>query len=85
MGVSPLIDVPAWLLLNSMRMESLQFIQLSTQELQNVWRKHAIGKLLDEAHASSSQRLVRTKLASPLVPCPPSAIPGCSEGRSHSA
>ena len=33
--------MPAWLLLNSMRMESLQYVQLATQELGNVWRKHA--------------------------------------------
>ena len=35
----PEVAVPAWLLLNSMRMESLQFVQLSVQELHNIWRK----------------------------------------------
>mmetsp|Transcript_34135 Transcript_34135/g.89813 ORF Transcript_34135/g.89813 Transcript_34135/m.89813 type:complete len:1087 (-) Transcript_34135:500-3760(-) len=39
------LDVPAWLLLNSMRMESLQYVQLATQELGNVWRKHALHVL----------------------------------------
>ena len=41
-------DVPAWLLVNSMRMESLQFVQMSMQELQNVWRKRALRTLADE-------------------------------------
>ena len=36
---SLVLDVPAWLILNSMRMESLQFIQLQLQELHNGWRK----------------------------------------------
>ena len=49
-----LFDVPAWLLLNSMRMEGLQFVQLSLQELHNVWRKRAMGALIDEVHVKSS-------------------------------
>ena len=49
-----LYDVPAWLLLNSMRMEGLQFVQLSLQELHNIWRKRAIGTLIDEVHVKSS-------------------------------
>jgi hypothetical protein len=42
------IDVPAWLLVNSMRVESLHFVQMSLQELQNVWRKRALTELLEE-------------------------------------
>ncbi|PWV04917.1 hypothetical protein C3747_141g55 [Trypanosoma cruzi] len=44
-----LLDVPAWLLLNSMQMESLQFIKLSVQELANVWRKKALQYLLRDS------------------------------------
>lgn len=50
-----LVDVPAWLLLNSMKMEALQFIQLSQQELQNVWRKEALSQLLAESRAPKSR------------------------------
>eukprot|EP00928_Gymnodinium_smaydae_P006393 TRINITY_DN12258_c0_g1_i2.p1 TRINITY_DN12258_c0_g1~~TRINITY_DN12258_c0_g1_i2.p1 ORF type:complete len:1179 (-),score=178.35 TRINITY_DN12258_c0_g1_i2:170-3580(-) len=50
-----LLDVPAWLLLNSMRMEGLQFVQLSLQELHNVWRKRALSSLLDEVRLTSKQ------------------------------
>lgn len=48
-----LLDVPAWLLLNGMRMEGLQFIQLSLQELHNVWRKRALHSLTDEVKLNS--------------------------------
>ncbi|RNF23641.1 uncharacterized protein Tco025E_02741 [Trypanosoma conorhini] len=44
-----LLDVPAWLLLNSVQMESLQFIKLSMQELANVWRKKALQYLLADS------------------------------------
>lgn len=46
-------DVPAWLMLNSMKMESLQYLKLSLQELSNVWRKKAYDYLLaDSLHAA---------------------------------
>lgn len=45
------LDVPAWLLINSMRMETLQFVKMGSQELMNTWRKRALGALLDEVHA----------------------------------
>jgi len=51
----PELDVPAWLLLNSMRMESIQFIQMSNQELHNVWRKKALYSLLIEVEVNSFQ------------------------------
>ncbi|OQR84514.1 hypothetical protein ACHHYP_13291 [Achlya hypogyna] len=55
--------VPAWLLVNSMKMESMQLVQLSLQELHNTWRKRALYALLDEVDAHrnqpSTQRLLR--------------------------
>ena len=50
------VDVPAWLILNSMRMESLQFIQLQLQELHNGWRKRAFSSLTDEVRANGARR-----------------------------
>ncbi|CAI5729997.1 unnamed protein product [Peronospora destructor] len=47
-----LLLVPAWLLTNSMRMESMQLVQLSLQELHNTWRKRALHSLLDEIAAA---------------------------------
>lgn len=44
----PELDVPAWLLINSMRMESLQFVKMSAQELFNIWRKRALTILTNE-------------------------------------
>eukprot|EP01098_Paradermamoeba_levis_P009293 TRINITY_DN385_c0_g1_i11.p1 TRINITY_DN385_c0_g1~~TRINITY_DN385_c0_g1_i11.p1 ORF type:complete len:781 (-),score=237.18 TRINITY_DN385_c0_g1_i11:81-2390(-) len=44
----PELDVPAWLLINSMRMESLQFVKMSSQELFNLWRKRALNTLVKE-------------------------------------
>lgn len=43
-----LLLVPAWLLINSMRMESVQLVQLSLQELHNTWRKRALHALMNE-------------------------------------
>ncbi|AIO00701.1 hypothetical protein LPMP_311130 [Leishmania panamensis] len=47
-------DVPAWLLLNSMRVEGLQFFKLSLQELANVWRKKAIAYLLQDTQYANA-------------------------------
>lgn len=41
-------DVAAWLTINSMRSEKLQFMQLCIQNLANVWRKTAHRSLLAE-------------------------------------
>merc|ERR1711871_1856247 len=49
----PEVAVPAWLLLNSMRMESLQFVQLSVQELHNIWRKRALGSLTTDSREAN--------------------------------
>ncbi|TYZ50886.1 hypothetical protein PybrP1_007186 [[Pythium] brassicae (nom. inval.)] len=46
--------VPAWLLVNSMRMESMQLVQLSLQELHNTWRKRALNALMDEIDQSTT-------------------------------
>lgn len=60
--VKPL-DVPAWLLVNSMRMETIQFSMLSFQELYNCWRKEAMASLVDDVKAHS-----------PLLPNAPDAV-----------
>jgi len=67
-AMNPLTAVPAWLLLNSMRLEALQFVMLSTQELRNVWRKAALKLLLAESRSASrvsdpTLRLRRFELA----------------------
>jgi hypothetical protein len=71
----PGLDVPAWLLVNSMRMESLQFVKLSLQELANVWRKRALVALTDEsrphsgaaASATPAERLRRFERGAPFL------------------
>eukprot|EP00427_Karlodinium_veneficum_P055057 CAMPEP_0169414090 /NCGR_PEP_ID=MMETSP1017-20121227/61723_1 /TAXON_ID=342587 /ORGANISM="Karlodinium micrum, Strain CCMP2283" /LENGTH=673 /DNA_ID=CAMNT_0009521587 /DNA_START=1 /DNA_END=2022 /DNA_ORIENTATION=- len=45
-------NVPAWLLINSMRSEGLQEVQLNLQELHNVYRKRAL-EVFDRDAASS--------------------------------
>ena len=47
--------VPAWLLTNSMRMEGLQFMQLTIQELENVWRKQALRVLTADVRDSATK------------------------------
>ncbi|GBG26808.1 Hypothetical Protein FCC1311_030302 [Hondaea fermentalgiana] len=61
-AVKPL-DVPAWLLVNSMRMEAIQFSMLSFQELYNCWRKEALSSLVGDVKAHS-----------PLLPDAPDAM-----------
>jgi hypothetical protein len=73
----PELDVPAWLLVNSLRVHALQFVQLSIQELHNMWRKRALRALVDEVHAapadmSEGERLRRFVLR------------GCGEGEPES-
>jgi hypothetical protein len=63
----PLMDVPAWLLLNSMRMEALQFAQLSTQELHNVWRKNALSQLVGEAQTNAPNGQSARAASDPLA------------------
>ena len=48
-GQSQLLrDVSAWLVVNSMRMERVQFDQLCHQNLAHVWRRNAFDQLLDD-------------------------------------
>ncbi|RNE97287.1 NXN protein [Trypanosoma rangeli] len=57
------LDIPAWLLLNTMQMESLQFIKLSMQELANVWRKKALQCLLADSMHFHAHRDLYTDMA----------------------
>ncbi|OQS06902.1 hypothetical protein THRCLA_20266 [Thraustotheca clavata] len=66
--------VPAWLLVNSMKMESMQLVQLSLQELHNTWRKRALYTLLDEVDSNknqhnATQRLLRFQQAAWMRKC----------------
>ncbi|TMW68228.1 hypothetical protein Poli38472_007900 [Pythium oligandrum] len=54
-----LVLVPAWLLINSMRMESMQLIQLSLQELHNTWRKRALNSLMADIGQAHAQRKLK--------------------------
>eukprot|EP01059_Diplonema_ambulator_P000956 TRINITY_DN1073_c1_g4_i1.p1 TRINITY_DN1073_c1_g4~~TRINITY_DN1073_c1_g4_i1.p1 ORF type:complete len:4122 (+),score=1331.11 TRINITY_DN1073_c1_g4_i1:86-12451(+) len=69
----PELDVPCWLLLNSMRLENLQAMKLGEQELQNTWRKHALGGLVAEVEANrwdvSTVRLRRFEKSEWLKKC----------------
>lgn len=42
-----LLNVAAWLTINSMQAERVQFNQLCMQNLSNIWRKHAFSALLE--------------------------------------
>eukprot|EP01062_Namystynia_karyoxenos_P081246 TRINITY_DN888_c0_g3_i1.p1 TRINITY_DN888_c0_g3~~TRINITY_DN888_c0_g3_i1.p1 ORF type:complete len:5328 (+),score=1998.63 TRINITY_DN888_c0_g3_i1:108-15986(+) len=55
------LNVPAWLLLNATRMEGLQAMQLTVQELHNVFRKRALRTLQDdvERHQGATKRANR--------------------------
>lgn len=43
------LTVPAWLLLNAMRVEGLQYMKLCQQELENIWRKRALVGLIEDS------------------------------------
>eukprot|EP00048_Salpingoeca_helianthica_P023358 m.23852 g.23852 ORF g.23852 m.23852 type:complete len:4219 (+) comp8583_c1_seq1:2019-14675(+) len=53
----PELDVPAWLLVNSMKSAALQYCKLASQELTNVWRRRAVRVLTDESLAGSGKGL----------------------------
>lgn len=55
-----LLDTPAWLMLNSMKMESLQYLKLSLQELSNVWRKKAYYLFLGDCLHAAQHRDIFT-------------------------
>nr|CCA25882.1 hypothetical protein ALNC14_120260 [Albugo laibachii Nc14] len=54
MEMDLMYGISAWLLINSMRTESMQFVQLSIQELHNTWRTRALHALMDEVHRASA-------------------------------
>ena len=56
--------VCAWLTINSMRMEQLQFFQLCLQNMHTVWRKKAFANLLEDSLKPSPQALVRAAITS---------------------
>ena len=58
-------DIAAWLCVNSMRMEHLQFQQLCLQNASNVWRKEAFSALLKDSEpaANSVPRIQRYSAA----------------------
>lgn len=51
------VHVAAWLTINSMRMEQLQFFQLCLQNLHSVWRKQAFRDLLIDSLTPSEPAL----------------------------
>jgi len=69
-----LVHVSAWLTINSMRMEQLQFYQLCLQNLHSVWRKRAFAALLRDSLVPSgssgglsSRRHLRFDLSAPVL------------------
>ena len=67
------VHVAAWLTVNSMRQERLQFYQLCWQNLHNVWRKRAFHTLLTDtenlnSHPASLARHKRFRAAKLLPP-----------------
>jgi len=57
-NVAVLREVVAWLVINSMRSERIQFNQLCIQSVANVWRKNAFRNLLDGYHMFSTTKTV---------------------------
>ncbi len=45
-----LVDICAWLVINSMKTEKVQFNMLIEQCLENLWRKHALNDLFKKSH-----------------------------------
>ena len=50
-----LLDVTAWLVINSMKTERLQFDQLSNQNLANIWRANAFERFLQSELANACE------------------------------
>eukprot|EP00043_Microstomoeca_roanoka_P005858 m.58502 g.58502 ORF g.58502 m.58502 type:complete len:4257 (-) comp13155_c0_seq1:39-12809(-) len=57
----PELDIPAWLLVNSMNAASMQYCKLGMQEIQNVWRKSALSALQQEALLADAPGVVRMR------------------------
>jgi hypothetical protein len=59
-----LVDICAWLVINSMKTEKVQFNMLIEQCLENLWRKHALNDLFKKythvgIHAGGASRVER--------------------------
>ena len=50
-------DVSAWLVVNSMRSEKVQFQMLSEQSIENVWRKQAFNALMADWKTVGSEKM----------------------------
>ncbi len=51
-----LVDIAAWLTINSLRSAQLQAAQLHLHNLHNVWRKHALTSLLECIHYEDEKK-----------------------------
>lgn len=86
-GEQTLRDVTAWLTINSMRSERVQFNQLCLQNVANVWRKKAFNSLLTQfdefckSGSNASPRLqicldaFREKIDFSVESCVPQKVP----------
>ena len=52
-------EVCAWLVVNSMRSEKVQFQMLSEQSIENVWRKQAFNTLMTEWKTVGTDKMSR--------------------------
>lgn len=59
--IDSLCRIAAWLLINSMRTESMQFVQLSIQELHTIWRKRALRALMEEIETATADGVSNAK------------------------
>ena len=57
------VNVAAWLMANSFRMEGLQFLQLNIQELANIWRKRALNSLVGESNDTRARGRINNSSA----------------------
>merc|ERR1712039_382739 len=57
-----LIDVCAWLVVNTTRMEQIQYNMLQLQNLANVWRRNAFAHVLDQSSQNGNLEDVRARL-----------------------
>eukprot|EP00941_MAST-03F_sp_MAST-3F-sp1_P005353 g5353.t1 len=64
----PELDVPAWLLTNSMKLECLQFLQLCVQELYNVWRRNALRSLIEDVEEARTKGITSSARLRRFVP-----------------
>jgi hypothetical protein len=58
-----LCNISAWLIINQMRSEKVQFNLLSEQSVSNVWRKRAYGALVTSIGATEGKTVVSADIA----------------------